>query len=66
MSLVSDGTVDQLAAFNDASGMGVLHLAVRSGCLSILSLLLERSSPKCWQVSFSTLSKLSSFVLLVY
>ena len=65
MSLVSGCIIDDLAGFRDASGMSVLHLAVHSGCMSMLALLLERSPPDCWQVSHSAVASPSSAAMLL-
>ena len=51
MSLLSQKDSHELANFRDASGMGLLHLAVRSGSLSVLQALLEGCSVRDWQVS---------------
>ena len=54
MSLLSEEDSHGIAKFRDASGMGLLHLAVRSGSLSVLETLLEECSVDDWQVSLCT------------
>ena len=51
MSLLSQEDSHDIAKFRDASGMGLLHLAVRSGSPCILETLLEECSADDWQVS---------------
>ena len=51
MSLLAQQESNEMGKFRDASGMGLLHLAVRSGSLSVLETLLEECSVNDWQVS---------------
>lgn len=51
MSLLCEEDSHHITKFRDASGMGLLHLAVRSGSLSVLEILLEECSVNDWQVS---------------
>jgi len=40
-----------LGGYREASGMGLLHLAVRSGNMEVLAAMLEEADAECWQVS---------------
>lgn len=51
LSLLPQEDSHDIAKFRDASGMGLLHLAVRSGSLGVLATLLEQCSADGWQVS---------------
>ena len=51
MGLLPYETSHEITAFRDASGMGLLHLAVRSGSMGVLETLLEECGADCWQVS---------------
>ncbi|KAL3133811.1 hypothetical protein ABBQ32_008285 [Trebouxia sp. C0010 RCD-2024] len=50
MGLLPHKRSSELGTFRDASGMGLLHLAVRSGSLAVLSTLLENCNVTVWQV----------------
>lgn len=51
MSLLPQKDSPGVGMYRDASGMGLLHLAVRSGSLGVLSTLLEDWNADAWQVS---------------
>lgn len=51
MSLLPQKDSPGLGMYRDASGMGLLHLAVRSGSLGMLATLLEDCNADAWQVS---------------
>lgn len=50
MGLLPYKRSSELGTFRDASGMGLLHLAVRSGSMAVLATLLKNSSVTVWQV----------------
>lgn len=51
MSLLPQKDSPRVGMYRDASGMGLLHLAVRSGNLGVLEILLEDCNADSWQVS---------------
>ena len=51
LDMVPQESMQQVAAFRDAAGMGMLHLAVRSGNTSLIAVLLEACDTDIWQVS---------------
>lgn len=51
MSLLPQKDSPRLGMYRDASGMGLLHLAVRSGSLGVLATLLEDCTAHAWQVN---------------
>lgn len=64
MGLLPRQRLPEFGSFRDASGMGLLHLAVRLGSMGVLATLLKNCSAPVWQVSVGSLTHLPTHPLI--